>query len=121
MGGYDGKKLFLFLTPVLPCTFHFFRFFSKKSKQAILFHDFLHEKCVNRKNGVHHDEQHGKKQENSHLSFFILETLSQRFLQNIFRHFQFFEKIKMTNSLLLTQISSNHFLSENRLKHPTGL
>ena len=34
--------------------------FSKKSKQAILFRDFLHEKCINRKNRVHHDEEHGK-------------------------------------------------------------
>ena len=37
-----------------------FWLFSKKSKQAILFHDFHHEKCINRKNKVHHDEEHGK-------------------------------------------------------------
>ena len=30
------------------------------SKQPILFHDFLHEKCFDRKNKVHHDEEHGK-------------------------------------------------------------
>ena len=35
-----------------------------------------------------------KNEENSHLRFFIFETLSQRFLQNIFRDFQFFEKSK---------------------------
>ena len=38
-----------------------------------------------------------KKQENSDLSFFIVKTLSQRFLQNIFRNFQFFEKNKNDN------------------------
>ena len=37
-----------------------FRLFSKKSKQAILFRNFLHEKCIDRKNKVHHDEEHGK-------------------------------------------------------------
>ena len=37
-----------------------FRIFSKKAKQAILFRDFLGEKCVDRKNGVHHDDQRGK-------------------------------------------------------------
>ena len=35
-----------------------------------------------------------EKKEDGHLRFFIFETLSQRFLQNIFRNFQFFEKIK---------------------------
>ena len=34
--------------------------FSKKSKQVILFCNFLHEKCIDRKNRVHHDEEHGK-------------------------------------------------------------
>ena len=35
-----------------------------------------------------------KKEEDSSLRFFILETLSQRFLRNIFIDFQFFEKNK---------------------------
>ena len=30
------------------------------SKQVILFRNFLHEKCINRKNKVHHNEEHGK-------------------------------------------------------------
>ena len=35
-----------------------------------------------------------KNEQDGHLQFLIFETLSQRFLQNIFRNFQFFEKIK---------------------------
>ena len=38
----------------------FFQIFSKKPKKVILFYDFLHEKCIDRKNRVHHDEEHGK-------------------------------------------------------------
>ena len=37
-----------------------FRLFSKKSKQAILFRNFLHEKSINRKNKVYHDKEHEK-------------------------------------------------------------
>ena len=74
----------------MPLLFAFFCFFSKKSKQAILFLDFLREKCVDRKNGVHHGEESGKNEQDSSLRFFILETLSQRFLRNIFKDFQFF-------------------------------
>ena len=37
-----------------------FWLFLKKSKQAILFRNFLHEKCIDRKNKVHHDEEHEK-------------------------------------------------------------
>ena len=56
-----------------------------------------------------------KIKEYGSLRLLIFKTLSLRFLQKNFRHFQFFEKIKKTtNSLFLTQISSNHFLSENR-------
>ena len=35
-----------------------------------------------------------ENEEDGGLRFFIFETLSQRFLQNIFIDFQFFEKIK---------------------------
>ena len=37
-----------------------FDFFEKKPKKAILFWNFLHEKFIDRKNKVHHDEEHGK-------------------------------------------------------------
>ena len=136
--------------------FWIFGFFKKKSKQAILFRNFLGEKFVIRKNRVHHGEEcektkkiavsdfsfsklchrdfcetcgtllaffkkvktsdfvwqfspwkmrrpkkrstprrsARKMQDNSSLRFFIFETLSQRFLRNIFIDFQFFEKIK---------------------------
>ena len=35
-------------------------FLKKAEKKAFLFHDFLHEKYIDRKNKVHHDEEHGK-------------------------------------------------------------
>ena len=37
-----------------------FSIFLKKSKQVILFCNFLHEKCIDRKNKVHHDKEHEK-------------------------------------------------------------
>ena len=89
-----------------------FDFFEKSWKKAILFRNFLHEKCIDRKKSTPR-QRAWKNQEDGHLRFLIFETLSHRFLQNIFRNFHFLKK-KTTNSLLLTQISSNHFLSENR-------
>ena len=35
-----------------------------------------------------------KNEQDGHLQFLIFETLSQRFLQNIFRNFQFFQRKK---------------------------
>ena len=56
----QGKFFLISSPPFCPVLFTFFRLFCKKSKQAVLFHDFLHEKCIDGKNGVHHDEEHGK-------------------------------------------------------------
>ena len=55
--GCNGENVFHFSSPFCPI---FFAFFKKKSKQAILFHNFLHEKCIDRKKRVHYDEEHGK-------------------------------------------------------------
>ena len=52
----------------------FFWLFSKKSKQAILFRNFLHEKCIDRKNKIHHDEEHEKTK--TMVVFLFLRCLS---------------------------------------------
>ena len=90
----EKKVFFLFLTSVSPCTFPFFQVFFKKIKTGDFVSWFSPWKMCWSKGWSTPWWTAWKKQENSHLSFFILETLSQRFLQNIFRHFQFFEKIK---------------------------
>ena len=79
-----GKMFFFrFFPPFHPVLFAFFHLFSKKSKQAILFHDFLHEKCVDQKNGVHHDEQHGKSQKIA-TSVFSFPKLCHRYFCKTF-------------------------------------
>merc|ERR1711872_962120 len=93
----------------------FFGFFSKMSKQAILFRDFLHEKYIDRKNKVHHNEEHGKMNKMYISNFQFLKLCHRDFCKTFSEIFNFLKKNrKRTNLLLLTQISSNHFLSENR-------
>ena len=50
-----------YTTTIFGKHFHRFSFFWKNSKQAILFRNFLHEKCVDRKKGVHHGDERGKR------------------------------------------------------------
>ena len=49
-----------FFMEKIPKQNRLFWLFSKKSKQVILFRDFIHEKCIDRKNKVHHDEEDRK-------------------------------------------------------------
>ena len=69
-----------------------FAFFSKKWKQSILFCNFLCEKSVDRKNGVHHDEQRGKTKKIAISDFLFSKLCHRDFLRNIFIDFHFFEK-----------------------------
>ena len=93
--GCNGKKRFLIFDPHFALYFSLFSsFFFKKVKTGDFVSWFSPWKMCWSKKWSTPRWTARKKQENSHLSFFILETLSQRFLQNIFRHFQFFEKIK---------------------------
>ena len=107
---YSFQKYFeLYKVSKMPLLFAFFCFFSKKSKHAILFRNFLCEKCVDQKNGVHHDEQHGKSKKIATSVFSFSKLCHRDFCKTFSDIFNFLKKIKMTNSLLLTQISSKHF------------
>ena len=91
----------------------FFRlFFKKKSKQVILFRDFLHEKCINRKNKVHHDDEHGKMKKMAVSDFLFSKLCHRNFCKTFSEISNFLKNKKNTNSVLLTQISSNHFSKE---------
>ena len=50
----------LFMEKIAKENHVFFGFFEKSRKKAILFCNFLHEKCIDRKNKVHHDKEHEK-------------------------------------------------------------
>ena len=76
--GCDGEIFFIgFSPPFRPLLFAFFWLFSKNPKQAILFRNFLQEKCVDRKNGVYHDEQRGKTNKIA-ISDFLFSKLCHR-------------------------------------------
>ena len=69
-----------------------FYIFSKKSKQEILFHIFLHEKCINRKNKVHHDEEHGKTNKMFISNFQFLKLCHGDFCKTFSEIFNFLKK-----------------------------
>ena len=94
-----------FWTPFRPVLVAFFWLFSKKLKQAILFCDFLGEKCVDRKNGVHHDEERGKTKKIA-VSDFSFSKLCHRDFRKTFyeifailEFFNFFKKVKISENV----------------------
>ena len=72
-----------------------FWLFLQNRKKAILFRNFLHEKCINRKNKVHHNEEHRKKNKLYISIFFLFLKLCHRdFCKTFSEIFNFFLKIK---------------------------
>ena len=71
-----------------------FHIFSKKSKQAILFRNFLHENCVDRKNGVHHDDQRGKTKKIAVSDFSFSKLCHRDFCKTFSKIFVFWKKLK---------------------------
>ena len=76
----------------------FFSFFKKSQNRRFCFAIFSMKNASTEKTEYTMTKNTEKRRRCS-LRFLIFETLSQRFLQNIFRNFQFFEKIKKTRSL----------------------
>ena len=83
-----------FSPPFRPVLVGFFLLFSKMPKQAILFRDFLHEKCVYRKNGVHHDEERGKTKKIAVSDFSLSKLCHRDFRETFSEIFIFWEKMK---------------------------
>ena len=86
------KSVFRFFTPVLARTFRLFSAFFKKIKTGDFVSQFSRWKMRRPKKRSIPRRSARKNEEDSSLRFFIFETLSQRFLQNIFIDFRFFEK-----------------------------
>ena len=84
--GVKNRKLHLLLIN--------FHNFSKKSKTGDFVSQFSPWKMRRPKKRSTPRRSARKNEQDSHLRFFIFETLSQRFLQNIFIDFRFFEKTK---------------------------
>ena len=76
----------------------FFQLFSKKLKQAILFRNFLHEKCIDRKNRVHHDEEHGKTKKMAISDFSFSKLCHRDFCKTFSEIFNFFTPLHSQNA-----------------------
>ena len=87
-----GNFFFRFFPPVSPRTFRLFSAFFQKVKTGDFVSRFSQWKIRWQKKRSIPRRTARKNEEDSHLRFFIFETLSQRFLQNIFIDFRFFEK-----------------------------
>ena len=77
---------------------HVLAFFKKKPKKAILFRNFLHEKCVDRKNGVHHDEQRGKTKKMAVSDFSFLKLFYRDFCKTFSEIFNFLTPLHSQNA-----------------------
>ena len=79
--------------------------FQKCKNRVILFCNFLRQKCVDQKNGVHHDEEHGKMKKIA-VSDFSFSKLCHRDFRKTFSEifailefFNFFKKVKISENV----------------------
>ena len=99
------KNIFQFFTLVFRRTFRYFSRFFKKAKTGDFVLQFSRGKMRRPKKQSTPRRSARKNEENSHLRFFIFETLSQRFLRYIFRDFQQKKRRNRHNSLKLAPIN----------------
>ena len=65
----------------------------------ILFHNFLHEKCINRKkNRVHHNEEHGKMKKMAVSDFSFLKLCHRDFCKTFSEIFNFLTPLHSQNA-----------------------
>ena len=115
--GCDEKKRFSIFHPRFgPYFSPFFGFFQKSQNKRFCFAIFSVKNALTKKMEYTMTKS-TEKQKNSSLRFFIFETLSQRFLQNIFRNFQFFEKIK-NDKFAVTYSNSLQSFFVRKQTHP---